>query len=252
MASNAARLLRPSERVSVQGREVKNRLLRGIPDNEFRIVRARLEFVKLPHHVVLHKPKSRVPYVYFLNEGMISLVVECGDGRKVEVAVVGTEGASGIPAMVKLRTSPLQEIIQISGSGFRIGAAALQDCLRFAPQFRERLHRYVVLQTMQIAQTAACNRLHEIRERLARWLLMTQDRVPSAFLPITHDFLAEMLGTDRPTVTLAAGMLQKKGAIQYVRGAVRIVSRKALRRETCECYMAMEQFNADLGLNLPA
>jgi CRP-like cAMP-binding protein len=249
MVSDALRLPRAGEPANVQGYQVKNRLLRGMPDNEFRMVRSRLEFVKLPHHMVLHKPKRKAAaHVYFPNEGMISLVVECEDGRKVEVAVVGAEGASGVPAVAKLRMSPLQEIIQISGAGFRMEAVALHECLRFAPQFRERLHRYAVLQTMQIAQTAACNRLHEIGQRLARWLLMAQDRVPSAFLPITHDFLAEMLGTDRPTVTLAAGILQKKGAIQYVRGAVRIVSRNTLRKHACECYAAMEQFNGDLGL----
>ncbi|HWF40181.1 MAG TPA: Crp/Fnr family transcriptional regulator [Candidatus Acidoferrales bacterium] len=248
MALSAVRLLPSGEPVNIQGHPVKNRLLRGMPENEFLIVRSQLKFLTLPNHMVLHKPKSRVPHVYFLNEGMISLVVECDDGRKVEVAVVGAEGASGVPAVVNLKTSPLQEIIQISGAGFRMEAAALQQCLRFAPQFRDRLNRYAVLQTMQIAQTAACNRLHEIQERLARWLLMTQDRVPSTYLPITHDFLAEMLGTDRPTVTLAAGMLQKKGAIQYVRGAIRIVHRNTLRKQACECYAAMEQFNVDLGL----
>jgi CRP-like cAMP-binding protein len=101
---------------------------------------------------------------------------------------------------------------------------------------------------MQIAQTAACNRLHEIRQRLARWLLVTQDRVDSGWLPITHDFLATMLGTDRPSVSLAAGALQKKNILEFTRGAVRILNRKKLEACSCECYGAIQQFNGELGL----
>jgi len=110
------------------------------------------------------------------------------------------------------------------------------------------LNRYGVVRSMQVAQTAACNRLHEIKQRLARWLLMTQDRVDSGTLPITHDFLATMLGTDRPTVTLTAGVLQKKGLIKYTRGAVKIVNRKKLEDFACECYGIIRQYDGELGL----
>jgi len=108
--------------------------------------------------------------------------------------------------------------------------------------------RYAIVQGMQIAQTAACNRLHEIQHRLARWLLMAQDRVDLESLPITHDFLATMLGTDRTTVSLAAGMLQKKKLIEYTRGAVKIVNRKKLEDSACECYGITQQYNGELGL----
>jgi CRP-like cAMP-binding protein len=110
------------------------------------------------------------------------------------------------------------------------------------------LSRYAVVQGMQVAQTAACNRLHDIEQRLARWLLMTQDRVDSESLPITHDFLATMLGTDRPTVSLAAGVLQKKKLIEYTRGAVEIVNRKKLEDSACECYRVIRQYDGELGL----
>jgi len=113
------------------------------------------------------------------------------------------------------------------------------------------LSRYAVVRSMQIAQTAACNRLHDIGQRLARWLLMTQDRVDSGSLPITHDFLATMLGTDRPTVSVAAGALQKKKLIQYVRGSVEIVNRKKLENSACECYGVIRQYDGDLGLKIP-
>jgi CRP-like cAMP-binding protein len=110
------------------------------------------------------------------------------------------------------------------------------------------LSRYAAIRGMQVAQTAACNRLHDIEQRLARWLLMTQDRVDSRSLPITHDFLATMLGTDRPTVSLAARVLQKKKLIEYIRGAVKIVNRKALEKSACECYAVIRRYDGELGL----
>jgi len=110
------------------------------------------------------------------------------------------------------------------------------------------LSRYAVIQGMQVAQTAACNRLHNVEQRLARWLLMTQDRVDSVSLHITHDFLATMLGTDRPTVSLAAGVLQRKEIIEYTRGAVKIVNRKKLEDSACECYGVIRQYDGKFGL----
>jgi CRP-like cAMP-binding protein len=132
------------------------------------------------------------------------------DGKTAEAGVVGNEGFSGTPAVVGLSRGPLRGVIQVTGDGFRVKVGALQRRLESAPQLQALLHRYAAIRGMQVAQTAACNRLHDIKQRLARWLLMTQDRVDSGALPITHDFLATMLGTDRPTVSLAAGVLQKK------------------------------------------
>jgi CRP-like cAMP-binding protein len=110
------------------------------------------------------------------------------------------------------------------------------------------LSRYAAIRGMQVAQTAACNRLHDIGQRLARWLLMTQDRVDSGSLPITHDFLATMLGTDRPSVSEAAGVLQKNKVIEYTRGAVKIMNRKKLENSACECYGVIQQYDSELGL----
>jgi CRP-like cAMP-binding protein len=125
---------------------------------------------------------------------------------------------------------------------------ALERILRSAPQLQTVLNRHAGLQGMQVAQTAACNRLHDIQQRLSRWLLMTQDRVHSGVLPITHDFIATMMGTDRSTVSLAAAVLQKKGIIDYVRGAVKIVNRRKLEKSSCECYEVIQQFEDELGL----
>jgi CRP-like cAMP-binding protein len=125
---------------------------------------------------------------------------------------------------------------------------ALKSVLQAAPELQRILTRYAVVQGMQFAQTAACNRLHNIEQRFARWLLITQDRVDSPTLAITHDFLATMLGTDRPTVSLAAGVLQDKRIIKYTRGSVRILSRTKLEACTCECYGVIQQYNRNIGL----
>jgi CRP-like cAMP-binding protein len=179
---------------------------------------------------------------------LISLVVVMKDGKTAEAGIVGNEGFIGTSAAVGLRGSPLQAVVQITGDGFRIAVAALQNILRSAPPLQLILSRYGVVQGLQVAQTAACNRLHDIGQRLSRWLLMTQDRVDSESLPITHDFLATMLGTDRPSVTTAAGVLQKKKIIEYTRGAVQIVNRKKLEDSACECYGIIQQYNGQLGL----
>ncbi len=170
------------------------------------------------------------------------------DGKTAEAGIVGNEGFSGTPAAVGLSRGPLRAVVQVTGDGFRVKVAALQNVLESAPGLQLMLHRYAAIRGMQVAQTAACNRLHDVKQRLARWLLMTQDRVDSGSLPITHDFLATMLGTDRPSVSLAAGVLQRKGLIEYTRGAVKIMNRKKLEDSACECYGIIRQYDGELGL----
>ncbi len=124
----------------------------------------------------------------------------------------------------------------------------MQETLESTPHLRMMLSRYAAIRGLQVAQTAACNRLHDIEQRLARWLLMTQDRVGSGSLRITHDFIATMLGTDRSTVSLAAGVLQRKELIEYTRGAVKVVNRKELEDSACECYGVIRHYDGELGL----
>lgn len=240
--------VQPGNRVNSAGQPVRNRILLWIPEHEFKCVRESLEFITLARHCSLHEPAQELEYAYFPNDGLISLVVATEDGKTVESGVVGNEGIVGTPVVVGLRRSPLREIVQIPGDGFRIRAGALQEVLPSTPQFQMTLSRYAVIQGMQISQTAACNRLHDVEQRLARWLLMAQDRVDTPVLPITHDFLATMLGTDRPSVTLAAGILQKKQTIEYTRGTVKILSRRKLEESTCECYRVIQQLDGELGL----
>jgi CRP-like cAMP-binding protein len=236
------------QRTSIKGKEVKNKVLLAVPDTEYELIRPDLTYINLPDHLSLHEPTQKIEFVYFPNRGMVSQVVVTKDGRTVEVGVVGNEGYVGAGLAAGLSRSSVREIIQVGGDGFRIAGNALQRVLRSAPQLQVILNRQLGLQGMQVAQTAACNRLHDIQQRLSRWLLMTQDRVDSAALPITHDFIATMMGTDRSTVSLAASVLQKKGIIEYVRGAVKIVNRRKLEKSACECYEAIRRFEDDLGL----
>ena len=137
-------------------------------------------------------------------------------------------------------------MVQIAGDGFRCPAAQVQEILRSCPRFLRTVERYAVILGLQVAQTAGCNRLHDVEQRLARWLLMAQDRISSAVLPITHDFLATMLGTDRPSVSLAAGILQKKQIIEYSRGSVKVLNRGELEKSACECYAVIQQYAGGL------
>jgi CRP-like cAMP-binding protein len=248
MLKRNLRVVREGERSSPQGKPVCNRILLALPDNEFRSIRPHLEFLPLPHHRLLYEPNRKIDFLYFPNRGLISLVIVMEDGKTVEVAVLGREGFAGVPAVFGLTRSTVREVVQIAGDGFKIKAAAFRQALRSSPLLQAALGRYAVVLAMQISQTAACNRLHDIERRLARWLLMAQDRVDDGVVPITHDFLATMLGTDRPSVSVAAATLQRKEIIDYTRGTVRILNRKNLEACACECYQTIQQFNGEIDL----
>jgi CRP-like cAMP-binding protein len=248
MSGKNLRAVPVDQRTNTAGKQVMNKVLLAAPDNEFDLMRADLTYIDLPSHLSLHEPTQDIQFVYFPNGGMVSQVVVTKDGRTVEVGVVGKEGYVGSGLASGLSRSSVREIIQIAGDGFRMMGNALDRILRSAPQLHVLLNRHTGLQGMQVAQTAACNRLHDIQQRLSRWLLMTQDRVGSGMLPITHDFIATMMGTDRTTVSLAAAVMQKNGIIDYVRGAVKIVNRRKLEKSSCECYSVIQQLEDELGL----
>ncbi len=234
---------RAGTRTDLTENPVKNSILLSMPDKEFNLLRPHLEPVDLPIHRILHEAGERIQFAYFLNDGLASLVVLTRDGRSVEIASVGREGVVGTPLAVGLYRGPYRAIMQIPGRGLRIKSAVLEGHLQETPELRLGLTRYILIQGLQVAQIAACNRLHEIEQRLARWLLMCQDRMDSAVLPVTHDFLAQMLGTGRPSVSLASGLLQRAGMIENQRGTVKILNRKGLENSACECYRAMQQFS---------
>ena len=246
MTRKDPQVVQSGERTNAAGKPVSNMVLLSISDSDYSSLRPHLEYVSLPNHLVLHEAGGKLEFAYFPNRGLISLVVVMKDGRTAEAGIVGNEGFTGTLAAVGLSRSTLQSVVQITGDGFRVEVGALQNTLESAPHFQLMLSRYVAIRGMQVAQTAACNRLHDIEQRLARWLLMTQDRVDSGSLPITHDFLATMLGTDRSSVSLAAGVLQRKDLIEYTRGAVKIVNRKKLEDSACECYGVIQQYDGEL------
>jgi CRP-like cAMP-binding protein len=207
-----------------------------------------MEPVDLPQYEILHEPGVKIDFTYFLNDGMTSLVALSHDGRSVEVGIVAKEGMVGMSLTVGLQRGTFRAIMQMSGSGLRIRAEVFQNILPCASALRSELSRFALMHGLQVAQLAACNRLHEIEQRLARWLLMCQDRVDSQTLPLTHEFLAQMLGTGRPSVSLAAGILENAGLIENMRGTVKILNRKSLEDVACECYGVIQHFNGGLGL----
>lgn len=249
MEGKRSRVVQPGERTNTLGKPVSSLILLSISDSDYRSLRPHLEYVSLPNHLVLHEAGEKLQFAYFPNRGLISLVIVMKDGRTAEAGIVGNEGFTGTLAAVGLSRSPLHAVVQITGDGFRVEVGALQNTLESAPHLQLMLSRYAAIRGLQVAQTAACNRSHDIGQRLARWLLMTQDRVDSGSLLITHDFLATMLGTDRPSVSEAAGVLQKKKLIEYTRGAVKIVNRKKLEVSACECYGVIQEYDGELGLN---
>ncbi len=232
-------------RTNASGERIENLILLRIPDQEYNLIRPHLEFVDIRGSQSLHEPGEPLEYAYFPNRGMVSIVIEISDGRTLEVGVVTKKGLVGGSLVVGQRTNPYRMICQPPVDGFRIRAEALQQILPSAPSLRSRLSRYANFQCLRVSQIAACNRFHEIGQRLARWLLMSQDRVGSSSLPFTHEFLASMLGTGRATVSIAAGILQKAGFIRYKRGAVRVLNRKNLENAACECYQTIKQFETE-------
>lgn len=247
MSRQTVRGTLPGERTAPGGKAVLNRVLLKLPDDEFLVLRPHLEYIDMPHHMSLHQPHRALRYAHFPNEGLISLVVELKDGKSVEAGLLGKEGAAGLPGVLGLERSALREIVQIAGNGFRVRVDTLRSILPSAPQLQSVLSRYAASLAMQVAQTAACNRLHKVEERLARWLLIAQDRIDAGVVPITHDFLATMLGTDRPSVSVAAGLLQTRQILEYKRGSVKIVNRKKLEQFACECYEVVRQYDGDLS-----
>jgi len=240
--------LNAGERTNPAGKPVANAILLSIPNEEFQTIRPHLQFVPLPQRLRLQEANQKLDDAYFLNNGMVSLVFTTQKGESVEVGVVGNEGFTPIPVSAGLKRSPHRAVMQIGGEGFKINVVELQTALQSSPFLQQMLNRYAAVHGMQVAQTAGCNRLHDIEQRLSRWLLLAQDRVGSGLLRITHDFLAMMLGTDRPSVSLAAGGLQRKHIIEYTRGSVRILNRKKLESSACECYQIIQAFNGELAL----
>jgi CRP-like cAMP-binding protein len=217
-------------------RPVGNEILLDLPADERNLVFSNLEPVSLKLHDVLHEPGGPIEFGYFPNGGIVSILSVLSNGKSLEVGLVGREGFVGLPLVVGFRSSPTRAICQASGTAWRIVASALVQVLVQCPKLVKALDRYSLTLGMQASQVAACNGLHEVDERLARWLLMCHDRLGGDSVPLTQEFLSQMLGIRRASVTVAAGILQKAGLIRSAQGTVTILNRKGLEDLACECY----------------
>ncbi|MGO9165350.1 MAG: Crp/Fnr family transcriptional regulator [Candidatus Sulfotelmatobacter sp.] len=200
-----------------------------------------MEFVRLKLHQMLHEVGETIRSVYFLNDGLASVLTVQPDGKSVEVGLIGKEGFVGLPVIFGFRTSGLRVMTQGDGTGYRVDVEILLKLLPQCPELQRQLQRFSMTLGMQSTQLAACNRLHAVEERLARWLLMSQDRIGGKSLPLTQEFLGQMLGTRRASVSEAAGSLQEAGMITYTRGNVTILNRGKLEKTACDCYEIIQQ-----------
>ena len=214
----------------------KNRLLAALPATELRQFFSELRPVSLSQRQVLYEPGMPLAHVYFVEEGVVSILTRMADGSTIEVGMIGTEGAVGTAALLGGDVSSQQAIVQGSGSALRINAAECKAAFDQSPTVRAVIMRFIDALLNLSAQTAACNRLHTIEQRCARWLLMAHDRLQTDLMPMTHEFLASMLGVRRAGVTETAGELQRSGLIHYHHGRLTIIDREGLEATACECY----------------
>jgi CRP-like cAMP-binding protein len=217
-------------------RTIQNSLLAAVPRKEQRRLLAGLEEVTLTFGDVLYEPGDTIRHVYFPVTSLVSLLVLADGHLALEVGLIGHEGMVGIPVILGHERSQVRALVQGSGPALRMSSAHLLREFRLSPPLRKELYRYTHALMAQISQTAACNRFHVVERRLARWLLMTHDRVQSDQFRMTHDFLGHMLGVRRVGVTRAAQALQKRGLIRYSRGNIIVLDRKGLESAACECY----------------
>lgn len=224
--------------------QVTNRLLAAIPEEELQRLLPELEAYPLVAGDLLYAPGESMPHVYFPEMGVISMVTVMEDGRGVEAATIGNEGIAGLGVFLGQTHATFRWIVQVADGSHRITSARFLQLLETMPVLRAVLLRYSGALIDFVAQSAACNALHSLTQRCARWLLMMHDRVNRQEFHLTQDFLAEMLGVHRPSVTHAAGSLRDAGLITYSRGNLRILDRSGLEGAACECYqMSVDRFN---------
>jgi CRP-like cAMP-binding protein len=213
-----------------------NRLLQDLVEKEYAVLAPHLQEVPLERGKVLAEAGDSLPYLYFPFEGVLSLVGTTENGATVEVADVGREGMATVSAIFGSRTLPFRLVTKIAGRGLRLPTEVVARQLRECGELHARLLESAESVIAQISQAAVCNRYHNAKERLARWLLTTADRAQSSALPLTHEFISSMVGGPRSAVTEASSELRNSGAIEYSRGLLSITNDEQLRHESCECY----------------
>jgi CRP-like cAMP-binding protein len=225
-----------------------NRLLARLPPKEYQRLLPFLQLVPLELKHVLYEARSLIDYAYFPNRGVVSALTVMEDGRAIEVATIGDEGMVGLPLLVGAKTTANRVIVQVPGEALRMGADALREEASRDTPLRRLLVLYHSAFLVQVSQAVGCNGLHSVHQRCCRWLLMTQDRARSDVFPMTHEFLAEMLGVRRSTVSEVLEPFQEEGLIRYSRGKFTVLDRKGLEAGSCECYRAInEEFERLFG-----
>jgi CRP-like cAMP-binding protein len=214
----------------------RNIILSQLPADEYAALAKHLVPVELPLDKRLSEPNQPIEFVYFLNTGLISTDAVTERGEQVEVGLIGREGFSGLAALLDQPQMSHMVIMQGSGEGLRIRSSLVRAEFLKGGTLQKMVHAFAYLQFVQITQSVLCNRMHEVEARLARWLLSSADRMESEYLHLTQEFLAQMLGVQRSTVTVAAGELQRNGMIGYSRGRIHILNRAGLAAKACECY----------------
>jgi CRP-like cAMP-binding protein len=234
----AQRKLKLSTATNLEGisSRPRNAILAQLPDEEYAALAKFLVPVELPLYKELSQPNSPIEFVYFLNSGLISTDAVTAKGEQVEVGVIGREGFGGLPAFLDQPQMSHSVIIQGTGDGLRIRSSIVREEFLKGGTLQQIVHAFAYLQLVQVTQSVLCNRMHDVEARLARWLLTSADRMESESLNLTQEFLSQMLGVQRSTVTVAAGELQRAGMIGYSRGRINILNRPDLRKVSCECY----------------
>lgn len=219
---------------------VANRLLAALPEKEYQRLLPELEQVAMPFAEVLYEPGDRIRHVYFPNDSIVSLIAEVTDRSTLEIGLIGNEGMAGISAFMGVDTSPYRAIVQGVGTAVMMKASVLRKETGRAGSLYRLLHLYTHSLLTQVSRSAACNRFHAVDARLARWLLMTGDRLGRNEFRLTQSFISTMLGVRREGVNKAAGVLQKDGLINYSRGQIKILNRASLVAVSCDCYRIMK------------
>jgi CRP-like cAMP-binding protein len=220
---------------------IRNRLLAALPSDDSGRIDKAGELVMLTFDQVISEPGERIRHVYFPSNSYISLAASADGRASLEVGLIGNEGMLGLPLLLGIATSPQRAVVRGPGSALRLTAAAFQREVNASSALHSALNRYLYALMAQLGQTAACTRFHMLPARLARWLLMTHDRAHADGFYLTQDFLAEMLGVRRVSITKAAGDLQRDKLISYRRGRISVLERRGLEGRSCSCYRAMRK-----------
>jgi CRP-like cAMP-binding protein len=220
---------------------IRNRLLAALPADVLARLLPRMHPVSLSIRETLFPPDTAIAAVHFVESGWVSLVTAMDDGMQAEVGLVGREGMVGLPLIIGVDTAFEEAFVQADGGALRMEAAAFRRAMGEEPEFQQLMFRYHAAMNAQTTQTAACNGRHDLEQRLARWLLMAHDRADGDTLQITQEFLAIMLCVYRPSITVAATMLQRAGIIRYARGQLTVLDREALEATSCDCYAAVQR-----------